>query len=544
MTVGTEGNDVLSNDRWMQHETIDALGGDDRINVTTAYGRDSVVAVDGGAGTDTLAISATYISSLSATSAFIHEGRLGPQSNFRFQNDTSITWSGIERLVVSGAIYFEVNPFGNPLPPQTKYWTTGDTHDEIHVISGHGFGQLVLSTEGGDDKVYLESFPGQAIVYAGAGNDLVDLSGSPYSTFQAFGGSGDDILIGGPGNDQLDGGPGADSMTGGGGADFYVVDDPGDTVVETDAGTFDRVDTALAAYTLPANVEQLYATNGGAHDFTLNSAANYVQGNSGNDLFRLQSGGDDQAVGQGGDDVFYFGNAFTGADRADGGSGVDTVVLQGSYAMTLDPASLTGVETLSLQGGGNPQWGDTANNLYSYAITTVDANVPSGQQLVVDAQSLRNGETLTFNGSAETDGSFAVYGGAGIDGITGGSGNDVISGGGGADTLTGGAGNDSFVYDAAADAPVGGGDSIMDFSRGDRIDLSSMDADPSTAEIEDAFTFIGRAPFHGHAGELRVEGRGGNWIVSGDLDGDRVADFEILVYADSPRPLLASDFLL
>jgi Ca2+-binding RTX toxin-like protein len=47
-------------------------------------------------------------------------------------------------------------------------------------------------------------------------------------------------------------------------------------------------------------------------------------------------------------------------------------------------------------------------------------------QLVINAQSLRAGEDLTFNGSAETDGSFLIYAGHGTDVLTGGAGNDIF----------------------------------------------------------------------------------------------------------------------
>ena len=66
---------------------------------------------------------------------------------------------------------------------------------------------------------------------------------------------------------------------------------------------------------------------------------------------------------------------------------------------------------------------------------------------------------------------------------------------------------------------------IVDFnqSEGDRIDLSGIDARPSTTSRNDAFSFIGSSDFHGVAGELRFTGG----TLYADLNGDRVADFEI-----------------
>jgi Ca2+-binding RTX toxin-like protein len=58
-------------------------------------------------------------------------------------------------------------------------------------------------------------------IWAGCGNDTIDLSGL---TVQSFidGGDGDDVLIGGSANDVILGGDGNDSLTGGAGNDFLV----------------------------------------------------------------------------------------------------------------------------------------------------------------------------------------------------------------------------------------------------------------------------------------------------------------------------------
>src|SRR5262249_48731664 len=71
------------------------------------------------------------------------------------------------------------------------------------------------------------------------GNDTIDanttVSGQFYVTDQndmIYGTGGNDTLTGLAGDDLLDGGTGADTMAGGAGNDSYVVDDPGDVVVE------------------------------------------------------------------------------------------------------------------------------------------------------------------------------------------------------------------------------------------------------------------------------------------------------------------------
>jgi Ca2+-binding RTX toxin-like protein len=179
-----------------------------------------------------------------------------------------------------------------------------------------------------------------------------------------------------------------------------------------------------------------------------------VTGAAGNDLLRLNDGGNDSAFGGGGNDVLYFGGAFTGADVADGGEGRDALVLQGNYALTLSATNLVGIESISLQSGSRTTWGDVSNHFYDYALTTSDSNVAAGQQLIVNGQTLRAGEDFSFDGSAETDGTFLVYGGHGVDTLKGGAGNDAFffegDRWGPGDTVDGGAGRDALIISSGS----------------------------------------------------------------------------------------------
>jgi Ca2+-binding RTX toxin-like protein len=177
--------------------------------------------------------------------------------------------------------------------------------------------------------------------------------------------------------------------------------------------------------------------------------SNTINGAALADILLLEQGGDDTAFGGGGGDLFYFGATFTGEDRVNGGDGRDVVVLQGDYKLELGETSLTGIEALSLQTGANTQFGDKSDNYYSYAIATHDANVAAGQQLIVNGQSLREGEDLRFDGAAERDGKFLVYGGHGVDTLRGGDGNDIFffegRRWGASDRIDGGGGRDAVV---------------------------------------------------------------------------------------------------
>jgi Ca2+-binding RTX toxin-like protein len=114
----------------------------------------------------------------------------------------------------------------------------------------------------------------------------------------------------------------------------------------------------------------------------------------------------------------------------------------------------------------------------------------------------------------------------GNDILRGNGGNDVLIGGQGVDELWGGAGVDRFDFDSASDSRPGAQmDTIRDFVSGvDKVDLSTIDA--STAHSgNQAFTLV--TGFSGLAGQLTAARGGSDLIVSGDINGDRIADFQI-----------------
>jgi len=175
------------------------------------------------------------------------------------------------------------------------------------------------------------------------------------------------------------------------------------------------------------------------------SGDNVITGTPNGDYFDLSQGGNDTASGLGANDGFFFGAEFTAADTVDGGAGTnDQIGLQGDYtggnALVLGANTIANIEAIVVLPG------------YSYDITTNDGNVAAGGILKVQATPLGVGENLTFNGSAETNGSFLVYGGLGNDTMTGGAGNDGFYFGPGgfnsSDTVNGGGGtNDQLALD-------------------------------------------------------------------------------------------------
>jgi len=287
---------------------------------------------------------------------------------------------------------------------------------------------------------------------------------------------------GGLGNDTLWGRTeGTAYLFGGFGDDTYVVRNATTHVVEyADGGT----DTILSYidYTLSDNVENMSLVSTTGLTGTGNALDNTISGSSGNDtIYGLD--GNDTLNGGAGDDVIYGG---AGDDKITGGVGNDT-----------------------LYGG--------------------DGN---------DTMSGNDGNDTIYGGA----GTNFLYGNAGSDVIIGGTGVDTIEGGAGADIMTGGGGNNIFRW-RPADITTYALDTITDFVHGhDKISLSLLDAVVSTTAVNDAFTFISTQAFHNVAGELRYVVQGADSYVYGDVNGDGVADFGILL--KGVTSVVASDFIL
>lgn len=261
---------------------------------------------------------------------------------------------------------------------------------------------------------------------------------------------------------------------------------------------------------------------------------NTLTGTSGRDVFMFQAGGNDQASGGLGDDVFFYGASLSSQDRANGGEGSDTLVLQGRYGSSssaqynMGAAMMSGIETLVLMAGDDNRMVTGPFSNQHYYLRMHDGNVAAGETLLVQGSRLRAGEQLYFNGAAETDGSFKLVGGAANDVLIGGAQADWLYGGLGVDYLTGGAGNDHFVFRTTAESGFGAADFISDLAVGDVIDLREIDADVNQAG-DQAFTLIGSDPFHNVAGELQVVYDTGNWWIAGDTNGDGTADLMLIV---------------
>jgi hypothetical protein len=161
---------------------------------------------------------------------------------------------------------------------------------------------------------------------------------------------------------------------------------------------------------------------------------------------------------------------------------------------------------------------------------------PSASTLPDNCLVLASNGALILVGDANAN---RLTGGTNNDEIYGRAGNDIIIGNSGTDKLTGGSEQDVFVFSAVTDTAVGKKrDVISDFvAADDTIDFRTIDANPLTA-ADDAFTYIGLQSFSGTAGELRFF----KGLVSGDVNGDRAADFQIEL--TNVQSLSVDDFIL
>jgi serralysin len=237
-----------------------------------------------------------------------------------------------------------------------------------------------------------------------------------------------------------------------------------------------------------------------------------LYGGLGSDTLYGQVGADTLAGGVG-SDVYYIDALDTVTELA--GGGLDRVY--GSFSIDLN--NHANVEQAFLLGAGHLNL--TGSAMQNYLVGNAGNNLIMG---LGGSDALEGGAGHdTLEGGAGLD---ALYGQAGNDSLAGGANADHLFGGLGRDTLVGGGGSDTFVFQSVADSRPGAArDMIMDFESGvDRIDLSAIDANPSTP-MEDSFGFLGGSAFTGVAGQLRYAQATG--ILAGDIDGDRVADFQI-----------------
>lgn len=462
------------------------------------------------------------------------------------------------------------------------------------VIAGSDTGEVLLgSYEGGASNDVIDAKGGNDKLYGFDGNDTL------------LGGKGNDTMEGGAGNDSLDGGAGADSMSGGAGNDSYVVDSTSDKVIEAIGGGIDSVASSVS-YTLAAGSEiETLTLTGSAKSGTGNEFANTLIGNEltniltglgGNDTIDGM-GGADMMIGGLGDDTYIFRDAADSVvEKA--GEGNDTVIAAESMTLmngqSIENITLMEGASLALKAGGNELDNKVTGNAFDNTLSggagndTLDGGfgadelkggadndtyvLGSANDKVVesagngidtitttisrDLATYANVENITLMGTADINATGngsdnTLVGNAGSNVLVGGGGQDVLVGGLGYDLLAGGAAKDVFDFNDVAEIGVYGGsrDRIADFVHGtDIIDLSTIDASTLVGNQKFTFTAQEGTAFTGMKGQLvwdKVDLAGTAHdvtLVSGDINGDKVADFTIEL--KGLVSLTSADFIL
>ncbi len=392
---------------------------------------------------------------------------------------------------------------------------------------------------------------------ANGGNEETILGAIFAGADQISGSTKNDILKGYDGNDTIRGGASGDNLDGGNGSDFanYQGSLAGVTV-----DLLNHITSGGDAQgDVLTSIENLYGS-GNADTLAGDDARNIIGGELGDDTI-VGNAGDDSLSGEGGADSI---NGGDGNDRVIGGAGIDNlsggtgndsidagtendqvfgqagndVLYGGAGDDVLDGGD--GNDVLEGAAGADNLIGGTGIDTVSYA------NSAAGVIVVMGGLSLGGdafGDTMSgveqVMGSGFND---TITGDANANTLWGLAGDDILTGGVGADVLKGGAGNDTFVYLGITDSTVAlaGKDTIVDFTTGDHIDLSVIDAN-SDGPGDTVFTF-GTGNFTA-AGEIRVVAFANNrYGVYVEATGNKQPDTIINVYSD--HALTAADFVL
>ncbi|NVM77439.1 Ca2+-binding RTX toxin-like protein [Duganella sp. SG902] len=507
---GGDGNDTLSGgaggDALFGGAGNDSLlggDGDDELNVGT--GTNDVV--DGGLGDDTVSVEGDFDdfvrTRISATETKLVNASSGVTVTVR--NVEVVRFGGYEHSI--DEVNFNLPSVANDV------LQGGDGADSIDG----GLGSDTMSGGLGDDTYVVDVATDVVTELADQGTDLVQVAFKAAGTYvlsanvenakvtsavaaNVTGNALDNVLTGnalantlngGDGNDSLVGGAGIDTLIGGAGNDTFVVDVAGDVVTEAVGGGTDLVQTALATYTLGANVEQLTYTGSGNFTGNGNALDNLIMGGIGNDTLTGGAGndtlgganfnpGNDSLSGGDGNDQLFVGIGSN--DFADGGNGEDTLIASGSFS-------------------------DFVRTRVS-ATDTKLVNSITGESFII-----RNVEWVQFDEATKSlaqinDNLVSV----GNDSLTGGSGADSLDGLAGADTLVGLEGDDIYVVDVAGDVIVEAADQGTDLVK---VAFAAAGTYTLGANVENA-TVTGTAA-------INLSGNAQNNILTGNAVGNKLS---------------------
>lgn len=307
-------------------------------------------------------------------------------------------------------------------------------------------------------------------------------------------------------------------MNGGLGDDTYIVDNLGDTVVDT-AGGVDTVQASVS-FALSDGIENLTLTGGAQISGWGNGLNNVIVGNdAANTLGGL--GGRNVLAGGGGTDWYQYGGLGAHDTIYETGADIDTLVITGQTLASAGlKLSFDGDDAvLSFQGRGSVRIKDQLTGV-AVERFTFGAETFSWAQLVQMTQPAPEPDDLV------------VSGGAGNDVLSGGAGDDRILGRGGADILLGGPGNDRLEGNGGADRMQGGtgddfyavnhvGDVVVELENSGVDTVRSLVTYTLTAQVEN-LTLAGNKAIDGTGNGLAnvIIGNGAANVLSGGRGND------------------------
>ncbi|WNV12814.1 cadherin-like domain-containing protein [Tardiphaga sp. 709] len=388
--------------------------------------------------------------------------------------------------------------------------------DADTIYGGEGNDRIV----GGDGDDVLIGGSGNDVIFGGAGNDIL------------FGGAGNDVLYGEDGNDMIladdgddfaSGGAGNDVIFGGAGNDT-LQGDAGNDTIDGEEGN-DHIDGGAGSDRLLGGEGNDTIAGGAGDDTVVGGAGNdCIQGGEGDDHIDGGSG-NDALSGDAGDDAIQ---GLEGDDHIDGGAGND-IIAGGAGDDTIDAGSGDDVVIVTSEGGHDIVIGGSGNDTLDLSDIVFDEDVDLPDGVVV----LCNGQTAQI---------FE------IENVRGGHGRDRLVADVHVNIMEGGDGDDTFVFRDVGSLKNDGGprDHILDFSVGDKLDLSRV------GQPDD---FAGKKLFFAGAGEANFEEVGAVTyhheivsddqqitVVTGNLDGTQEHEFEIVL--DGNIDLTEANFVL
>ncbi|MCW5733392.1 MAG: calcium-binding protein [Enhydrobacter sp.] len=406
-------------------DTVAGGNGDDIVKAGAAF--DALDEINGGIGYDSLRLVGNYAGGVtfgSQTLRNVEEIVLGAGFNYGLT---------LANATVAAGQTLKLDAYSVGTGKSVTVDGSAETNGSFLFYDGQGHDTFV---GGAQSDNFSFAHGGNDTAFGGGGDDVITFEGT-------FGGA--DHVDGGAGNDVL-------YLRGNYGAGLAIT-----AAMVTGIETLSVVANFTYALTIADGVvgagQNLFVTaegisgtgkllfNGagetdGTFSFRDSIGDDTLTGGANDDVFYGVYGGGDVYFGGGGNDTFAMNGTLDATDQIYGGAGNDWVSLDGDYSagLVFDMFTISNVESLTVTAG------------HDYKLKTDDANVGPGKTLYVSA-GLDATNHIEFDGSAETDGRFEFYGGAGNDVFTGGAGDDYFDAhNGGNDSFFGGAGNDTVNF--------------------------------------------------------------------------------------------------